>query len=90
MIKPLSNPTFVTLSLSFISRTMDPKAQFETKAWLERVIVYGIKTEPKSIKLEFSKQSAMLEFSYDPHGMTLLIRKPKVNINVDFDLILQY
>jgi hypothetical protein len=69
---------------------MDPKAQFETKAWLERVIVYGIKTEPKSIKLEYSKQSAMLEFSYDPHGMTLLIRKPKVNINVDFDLILQY
>lgn len=71
------------------SRTMEPKATFETKAWLERVIVYGVKAEPKSVKLEYSKQSTMLEFNYDPNGRTLLIRKPGVNINVDFDLILE-
>lgn len=68
---------------------MEPKAKFETKAWLERVILYGVKSEPRSVKLEYSSQSTVLEFNYDASGRTLLIRKPGVNINVDFDLILE-
>ena len=63
---------------------------FATNAWLERVIIYGVHTEPKSITIESyaNKQSAQLEFTFDPHGSTLLIRRPGVNINVDFTITL--
>ena len=71
-------------------RSLDSKANFATKAWLERVIIYGIKSEPKSLKIEYSnKQSAQLEFNYDSHGQTLLIRKPAVNIGIDFTIVLE-
>jgi alpha 1,3-glucosidase len=72
------------------SRSMDPESKFDTEAWLERVIIYGIQTEPKSIKIEYSnKQSAKLEFTFDPNGATLLIRKPGVKINIDFTIVLE-
>merc|ERR1719350_1513993 len=67
------------------SKSLDPKASFDTKAWLERVIIYGLKSEPKSVRIEYgSNQSAKLESNYDANGQTLLIRKPNVNIGLEF------
>lgn len=81
---------FVFNKNKLTSRSLDSESKFDTKAWLERVIIYGVKSEPGQVKIEYSNsQSANLEFNYDPNGQTLLIRKPGVNINTDFTLILQ-
>lgn len=72
------------------SKELNPSGKFTTKAWIERVIIYGVKSEPKSIRIEdANKQSAQLQFTYDPNGQTLLIRKPAVNINIDFSMVIQ-
>ncbi len=71
-------------------RSKDPESKFITDAWLERVIIYGIKPQPKLVRIESSDyQSVELDFTYDENGKTLLIRKPGININVDFAIILE-
>ena len=60
-----------------------------TKAWVERVIVYGLQGDPKSVRIEYEQgQSAELQFTYDANSKVILIRKPGVNINVDWSLII--
>lgn len=56
---------------------------------MERVIVYGLPSEPKSVKIEYDQnQSAQLQFTYDANSKVILIRKPGVNINVDWALVI--
>jgi len=89
------NKEFVYREFSFknnklTSKSLDNESKMETRAWLERVIIYGIKSSPKTVKIEYAnKQSAHLEFNYDSAGQTLLIRKPAVTINIDFSIILE-
>ncbi|CAF0929444.1 unnamed protein product [Brachionus calyciflorus] len=72
-----------------VSRNLSPESQLKTFAWLERVIIYGVKTQPKSITLENSeKQSTQLQFSYDSNSNVLLIRKPGVKINTDWSILI--
>lgn len=72
------------------SKKANADSKFTTKAWIERIIIYGVKTEPKTVTIEdANKQSAQLQFTYDPNGQTLLIRKPAVNINIDFSVVIQ-
>jgi len=80
---------FILRSIYYL-RSKDPESKFITGAWLERVIIYGIKTQPKLVRIEsFDYQSVELDFTYDENGKTLLIRKPGININVDFTIILE-
>lgn len=72
------------------SKKLDKESKFATKAWIERVIIYGMKAEPKSVKIEYSNdQSGELQFTYDAAGRTLLIRKPGVNVDIDFKIKIQ-
>lgn len=86
---------FVHISFTFsnnqlTSKCVDKASKFVTKAWLERVIIYGVRSEPKSVRIEYANsQSSQLEFNFDSNGGTLLIRKPGVNINIDFVIIVQ-
>ena len=71
------------------STNKDAKGNFQTKSWLERVIVYGLTTEPKTVKIEYDgNQSAQLQFTYDANSKVVLIRKPGVNINKDWSIII--
>ena len=80
---------FILRSIYYL-RSKDPESKFITGAWLERVIIYGIKTQPKLVRIEsFDYQSVELDFTYDENGKTILIRKPGININVDFTIILE-
>ena len=68
---------------------MDSSSKFITKAWLERVIIYGMNTAPKTVVVETGKnQSSQLQFTYDPTNKVLLIRRPGVNINSDWSIII--
>jgi mannosyl-oligosaccharide alpha-1,3-glucosidase len=72
-------------------RKVDSESKFTSKAWLERVIIYGYSSEPKSVKIEFSKnkQSEKLQFNHDAKNKVILIRKPNVNIDLDWSIIIE-
>ena len=67
---------------------MDTASNFKTRSWLERVIIYGYQSEPKSVKIEVGDQSTQLEFTHDRDNRILLIRKPGVNMNLDWSIII--
>merc|ERR1712127_378408 len=65
---------------------------FETRSWIERVIIYGFSTQPKQVKIETllpTKQSTKLQFTYDAPNKCVLVRKPDVNSNKDWSLVIE-
>lgn len=69
---------------------MAPESSFiKTKAWLERVIIYGITFKPVSVKVEYEEQSIKLEHTYDASNRIILIRRPGVKMNVNFKIIIE-
>ena len=71
-----------------VSRNLEPSSKFTTRAWLERVIIYGYTKQPKSVKIEYKNQSAQLQFTYDANNKDLLIRKPAINMDIDWTIVL--
>lgn len=71
------------------SINLDKESKFDSLAWIERVIVYGVTASPKSVRIEYDnkEQSAELQFTYDQTNKALLVRKPGVKINVDWKLV---
>jgi len=62
-------------------------ANFETKSWLERVIILGIEHEPKEVKIVTQKEKDLsLDFFYNKNNHVLSIRKPGINIATDFEI----
>ncbi|XP_013773829.1 neutral alpha-glucosidase AB-like isoform X2 [Limulus polyphemus] len=65
--------------------------KFETKAWLEKVIIIGISTEPKTVQVEshdFGKKNLL--FTYKSSTQLLIIRKPAVNIEAEWSIKLLF
>jgi hypothetical protein len=64
-------------------------SKFTTKAWLERVIIYGYGSQPKKVTIEFdNNQSQQLQFTYDAKAKVVLVRKPGININKDWKIVI--
>ena len=60
---------------------------FETKSWLERVIVLGFENEPKEVKVVTpSDGEQTLDFFYNKNNHVLSIRKPGINIAAEFEI----
>ena len=77
------------LTLKTISRNLEPQSSFETKAWLERVIIYGMSNKPSSVRIENEGQTTRLEHTFDANNKVLLIRRPGARINTDFKIIIE-
>jgi alpha 1,3-glucosidase len=61
--------------------------KFESKSWLERVIVMGFESEPKQVKVITPLDGEQnLEFWYNDSTKVLTIRKPAVNIAAEFEI----
>ena len=74
------NGKFNYIQLTYADNTLTAIAEnnsFETPAWLERVVILGFKTKPKSIKLG----DAELGFKYDATRQVLTVRKPAVKFS---------
>jgi len=82
--------TYTTNTLT--SRSGDPRGRYETKEWLERVIIVGLDRAPSSVTMETPAGTSILEFSFDNvhRNHLLTIRKPGVNIASDFSISLSY
>jgi hypothetical protein len=60
---------------------------YETKAWLERIIIIGYdKKQPTSVSLTNNGKTSNLRFKYDAGSKSLIIGRPGVNIAIDFTI----
>jgi hypothetical protein len=72
-----------------ISKNLEPSSQLTTKAWLERVIIYGYNGQAKSVRIEYdNNQSSQLQFTNDANSKVVLIRKPDVIMNKDWTIVI--
>ncbi|XP_038066335.1 neutral alpha-glucosidase AB-like isoform X2 [Patiria miniata] len=67
------------------SRSIDMNGRYQTKSWLERVVVIGLEKSPSSIELSGDFISTHnVEFSFNEENKVLVIRKPEVNMGIDW------
>ncbi|CAO1407451.1 unnamed protein product [Diamesa hyperborea] len=72
------------------SRSIDESSNFQTKTWLERVVIAGLDKAPISATLRSSDgQSQVLEI-VDVKGGSFVIRKPAVNMSDKWSITLNY
>lgn len=61
--------------------------QIETLAWFEKILVLGFPKNPSQVILSVGDEpSVNLEFNYGVFQKVLMVRKPGVNINKDFQI----
>jgi hypothetical protein len=61
----------------------------ETKAWVERVVVIGVKEHPaiRACMIQDLQTGEKTALDFDLEGSVLTIKKPGVNIAHDFKLV---
>nr|XP_033809671.1 neutral alpha-glucosidase AB isoform X2 [Geotrypetes seraphini] len=71
------------------SSSADLRGNFESPAWIERVVILGIgKPTSVSLKKADGAESA-LDFEYSVETSVLTIRKPVVNVGIDWSISLR-
>eukprot|EP00731_Ephydatia_muelleri_P027270 Em0019g143a len=66
--------------------TAQTSGNYTTKSWLEKVVVVGLPNTPKTVKITSSTGTQDLLFTYTSSQHVLTIRKPGVNIALDFTI----
>ncbi|XP_068624304.1 neutral alpha-glucosidase AB [Battus philenor] len=72
--KIVYEPTQITYTL------VDPSAQYSTRAWVERIVIAGIKTPPKTARLVQGERNAALQMTLHRGNDVLVIRKPGASV----------
>jgi len=65
------------------SKSADQSGSYTTREWIERIIVLGFPSEPKSVQ---AADGSEFGFRYDGAKSTLEIKKPSSNVNQDVDI----
>ncbi|XP_041037951.1 neutral alpha-glucosidase AB-like isoform X1 [Carcharodon carcharias] len=80
---------FSFINSSLISRSADPNGHYNTAAWIERVLVLGVK-RPTSVMVKLSDGTeSNLDFEHNAETSVLTIRKPAVNVAADWTLYIR-
>ncbi|XP_078516731.1 neutral alpha-glucosidase AB isoform X1 [Lissotriton helveticus] len=67
----------------------DPRGQFDTLAWVERVVILG-SAKPATVYVRLSGgEETPLDFQYDADTSVLTIRKPAVKVSSDWSITLR-
>ncbi|CAG0904585.1 unnamed protein product [Cyprideis torosa] len=71
-----------------LSSKLKSGGDFQTDAWLERVVVLGLEREPSHVQLqeENAVESHELRWSHDPSSGAVVIRKPGVQMGVAWSI----
>ncbi|XP_052275424.1 neutral alpha-glucosidase AB-like isoform X2 [Dreissena polymorpha] len=69
-----------------LSQLGDQFGKTATREWVEKVIIVGLKAEPKSVTLRSKGVESYLAWSFNSASGQLIIRKPGVNIATDFSI----
>lgn len=60
----------------FVCSFIDENARYPTRAWLERVVIAGIKTPPRSARLTQGDATQALQMTLHKGNDVLVVRKP--------------
>ncbi|XP_067119018.1 neutral alpha-glucosidase AB-like [Centruroides vittatus] len=86
---------YLLLSLNFNKNVISSKltegpGKFQTKAWLERIVIIGVTSSPKSIHIDTKDgDSRDLQFTYNSETKVLVIRRPAVNIAQEWKITIK-
>lgn len=69
---------------------MNPKAQYATGAWLERIVIAGIKATPKTAKLIQNDKTTALQMTLHKGNNVLVVRKPAANMAQPWSITFGY
>ncbi|GAB6021663.1 hypothetical protein CHUAL_004245 [Chamberlinius hualienensis] len=78
--------TFSDNTLS--SKSIGTKSTYKTKSWLERIVLIGIKHQPKSVIIDDENGNRNADVIMDTQRQVLTIRKPSVNMGDDWKITL--
>lgn len=76
--------------LCFFCRKNDEKANYDTKSWLERVVIVGLDHVPKYATLDMSGLSESVTLEVMKQGESIIIRKPGVVLSQEWSIQLHY
>lgn len=71
------------------SKYIDKNASYDSKSWVERIVIAGLSATPKSAKLEIST-GENVELEVYKSGNTIVVRKPGVSITKEWKITLNY
>ncbi|XP_062503000.1 neutral alpha-glucosidase AB-like isoform X2 [Corticium candelabrum] len=66
------------------SKSANPQGVYQSKSYIERVIILGLDSQPSSVTI--LEQGQSLKFTYDARKRSLIVKKPGANIGKDFSL----
>ncbi|XP_071162739.1 neutral alpha-glucosidase AB-like isoform X2 [Mytilus edulis] len=66
----------------------DKNGVFETKEWIERILILGVLKKPNGVAIKIGNQQQQLAFGYDPNTSLLAIKKPGTKLQEDFVITL--
>ncbi|XP_059616184.1 neutral alpha-glucosidase AB [Phlebotomus argentipes] len=86
---------YIYVSLEFkdnvlTSRKNDEKANYDTKSWVERVVIVGLEHVPKSATLSVSGEPQTVTLEVNKHDQSVIIRKPGVVLSRKWSIQLNY
>lgn len=64
----------------------DAHSDFETKSWVERIIILGMKKKPSYCSLMIHNDFKSLEYTFDESKSTLVIKKPSPTLLGNFSI----
>nr|BBD49478.1 alpha-glucosidase [Trilocha varians] len=89
------NNKFIYAKIEYNSKHMtytfiNDNAHYPTKSWLERVVIAGIKTPPKSAKLQQGDKSTPLQMTLHKGNDVLVLRKPGASMGKPWTITFAY
>ncbi|XP_055711223.1 neutral alpha-glucosidase AB [Phlebotomus papatasi] len=89
------NGKYTYLNLEFKDNVLtakknDEKANYDTKSWLERVVIVGLDHVPKYATLDMSRLSESVTLEVMKQGESVIIRKPGVILSQEWTIQLHY
>ncbi|KAL0274187.1 UNVERIFIED_CONTAM: hypothetical protein PYX00_006669 [Menopon gallinae] len=86
------NGKYLYLELEFKDKTLtskfiEKKNKYKTRAWVERVIIVGVRSAPNAAEMTTSdKKRTKLQTAFTPNNEVVVIRKPGVNIGEEWSI----
>ncbi|CAB4000528.1 Neutral alpha-glucosidase AB, partial [Paramuricea clavata] len=71
------------------SKSLDSSSHYETKSWLERIVILGMSQNPSQIVVtDKDGKTRKLDYQHDAGAYRLTIKKPAVNMAEDWSIVL--
>ncbi|KPJ21211.1 Neutral alpha-glucosidase AB [Papilio machaon] len=85
------NNKYIYAKISYVPKQItytlvNPSAQFASRAWIERIVIAGIRTAPRTARLQHGGRSTALQMTLHRGNDVLVIRKPGAPVSEDWSI----